>query len=250
MKRIENAGRTIEAEFSDEDARNIFLPLLRRFTHMRRAKGRRLLVMLAGPPASGKSTLAALLKALAEDTDGVIAPTVLGMDGFHWPQAYLRAHAVMRNGELIPMTRVKGSPVSYDLQGLRQAVARVAAGEICLWPAYDRRIHDPVPDAIRVDGEIVLLEGNYLLLDEDGWRDLRAFADYTISVDADHALLMERVIARHMAGGLTREEAVQKAEENDRANMRLCREKCLPADLALRIRTDGGYEADITERVK
>ena len=162
MKRIENAGRTIEAEFSDEDARNIFLPLLRRFTHMRRAKGRRLLVMLAGPPASGKSTLAALLKALAEDTDGVIAPTVLGMDGFHWPQAYLRAHAVMRNGDLIPMTRVKGSPVSYDLQGLRQAVARVAAGEICLWPAYDRRIHDPVPDAIRVDGEIVLLEGTYL----------------------------------------------------------------------------------------
>jgi len=50
--------------------------------------------------------------------------------------------------------------------------------------------------ALWVDGQIVLLEGNYLLLNEDGWCDLSTYADYTISITADEALLRSRLIGR------------------------------------------------------
>ncbi len=43
--------------------------------------------------------------------------------------------------------------------------------------SYDRLLHNPVEDAINIDGDIIILEGNYLLLDEEGWRDVADFAD-------------------------------------------------------------------------
>lgn len=57
-------------------------------------------------------------------------------------------------------------------------------------------LHDPVEDAVYVDGDIVILEGNYLLLNEDGWRDLSKMADYTISIKADPEMLKKRLVER------------------------------------------------------
>jgi pantothenate kinase len=106
------------------------------------------------------------------------------MDGFHHPQRYLDLHTTLRDGVEVPLARVKGAPESFDLEALTRAMKRVAAGEDCLWPVYDRVLHDPMPDALVVTGDLVLLEGNYLLLDEPGWRALASLADYTVSIVA------------------------------------------------------------------
>ena len=36
-------------------------------------------------------------------------------------------------------------------------------------------------DAVTIDADIVLLEGNYLLLDMEGWRELSEYAIYTLT---------------------------------------------------------------------
>ena len=238
---LENSGLRMEAEFSENNVKEIFLPLLERLTAIQRQKGRRALALMAAPPGSGKSTLAAFLQHLSRATPGLCPMTALGMDGFHRTHADLAAHTVLRDGETIPMTRIKGAPETFDLKGLTAAVARVAAGEDCGWPRYDRLLHDPVQDAQRVSGDLVLIEGNYLLLDEDGWRDLRNYADYTIAIQADPDQLRDRLIPRHVESGKSPEDARRMVEKSDMANARLCLERTLPADLRLWLCPDGSF---------
>ena len=90
-------------------------------------------------------------------------------------------------------------------------------------------------------GEIALVEGNYLLLDAPGWRELRRYADYTIFIDADPALLRRRLVARHVEGGKSPEAAAAFVDRSDMANARLCLERSLPADLRLRLNGDGHF---------
>ena len=96
-------------------------------------------------------------------------------------------------------------------------------------------------DALRVDGNIVLLEGNYLLLDEDGWRDLASCADYTIFIRADEVLLRSRLIERKMKTGADRESATRFVDFSDMPNARLCLKKTKATDLSLRVDESGDY---------
>ena len=238
---VDNCGQAVEAVYADEDVQDIFLPLLRRLNDLHTARGGRVLALLAAPPGSGKSTLAAFLRQLSLETPGLAPLTVIGMDGFHWPQRYLDSHTTVRDGAAVSLARVKGAPESFDLDALTGAIKRVAAGEACPWPVYDRRLHDPVPNAMRVTGDVVLLEGNYLLLDAPGWRALRTLADYTVSIAAEPEWLRERLIARHVAGGKDRAAAARHVDGSDMRNVRLCLAQSLPADLRLALGADGTF---------
>ena len=237
---LDNCGMLVDAEFSDDNVRHIFLPLIGRLSDMRRRKGRRILAMLAAPPAAGKSTLAAFLQVLSGSAPYRL--TAVGMDGFHFSQDYLNAHTVQRNGEPISLGRIKGAPETFDLDRLKSSLRELSQGKTCLWPVYDRRIHDVAPYGIEVRSDIVLIEGNYLLLDEEGWRGLRRFADYTVMIRADPLFLRDRLIRRHISVGRTPVEAVRKADLNDMVNARLCLDKALNADLTLMLKNDGHYE--------
>ena len=234
-------GIEVAARYSDRAVNGIFVPLLRELTAMQQKAGRRILVMLAAPPGAGKSTLLSFLHRLAEETDGVIPIQTIGMDGFHRRQEYLLSHDTDRDGKKIRMVEVKGAPETFDLEALSMRVKSLAAGEVTGWPVYDRLLHNPVEDAVRVDGNIVVLEGNYLLLDMDGWRDLASLADYTISVRADAEMLRERLIDRRMKTGVARDESIRFVDFSDMPNVRLCLEKTMPADLRLRLDADGDY---------
>lgn len=225
-------GIEVHVQYSERTVRELFDPLLETLTELQRKKGNRILVMLAAPPGTGKSTLLSFL----EYYSGHRIQTI-GMDGFHRRQEYLLSHYVDLAGETIPMVRIKGAPITFDLDQLEAVIQRVADGEICGWPEYDRRLHNSVKDAVTIDRNIVLLEGNYLLLDEDGWRDLRKYADYTISIRADAAMLRNRLINRKIKTGVEREEAIRFVDFSDMPNVRLCLEKTMPADLQLY--TDG-----------
>lgn len=245
-----NNGLPVQAQFTSENVESIFLPLLRGLTEMQKEKSRRILVLLAAPPGAGKSTLAAFWRELSLTAPELHPLTVIGMDGFHRRQEYLLSHTVERNGEPLPMVKIKGAPETFDLDLLRRAVQQVASGENCGWPVYDRLLHDPRENAIRVEGDLVLLEGNYLLLDRNGWRDLCSLADYTISLRADLSLLRERLIARHIASGKSPEDASAFVDSSDLPNARLCLDCSLPADLTLSLRPDNSFEQQHIRRSK
>ena len=237
-------GIEVAARYSDRAVNGIFVPLLEKLTAMQRTAGRRILVLLAAPPGAGKSTLASFLERLSRERAGLCPVQAVGMDGFHRRQEYLLSHTTERDGKTIRMVEVKGAPVTFDLEKLLSAVRRVAAGETCGWPVYDRLLHNPVEDALTVDGEIVLLEGNYLLLDEEGWRDLAAYADYTVSVSAGEELLRDRLIDRKIHTGVTEDAAVRFVDYSDMPNVRLCLAKSVPADLRLRLDDSGDYRTE------
>lgn len=239
--RVTINGIGVTAHYSQRAIDSIFLPLLRRLTVIQQQKGRRILALLAAPPGCGKTTLASFLEKLSREREGLTPVQVIGMDGFHRRQEYLQSHFAERDGQRLAMVEIKGAPITFDLQRLTNSVQRVAAGEICGWPVYDRMLHNPVADALRVDGQIVLLEGNYLLLDEDGWRDLSAYADYTISIAADEALLRSRLIDRKIKTGADEKKAIHFVDFSDMPNVRLCLEKTMQADLALQVDDVGDY---------
>ncbi len=237
-------GISVNAHYTEESIRDIFLPLLDTLTELHRDKGKRILAMLAAPPGAGKSTLLSFLDRLAKAHSEIRDVQTIGMDGFHRRQDYLLTHSTVRDGAEIPMVNVKGAPETFDLDRLLDSIRRVSSGEECGWPVYDRHLHNPVDDAIKVTGDIVLLEGNYLLLDMEGWRDLSDYADYTILIKSETDILKERLISRRIASGHPAEEAEGFVEYSDLYNARLCLEHSKDADLVLKLNPDGSYSRE------
>ncbi len=224
-------GIQVNATYSEEDINNRYIPFLKSLTELQKKKGRRILVLLAAPPGCGKTTLLHFLKKLSEETDGLTPVTIIGMDGFHHYQDWLLSHTTVRDGVEMPMVRIKGAPETFDLEKLTEAVKNVASGKSIGWPEYDRILHNPVENAVSVNGDIVLLEGNYLLLEEDGWKELKKFADVTVSLTADEKLLKDRLVDRQQKSGKAYDDAVRFVEFSDLVNVRTVLEKSVKADI-------------------
>ena len=234
-------GIDVDAQYTEQAVHTIFLPLLKKLTELQKEKGGRLLVMLAAPPGAGKSTLLSFLEKLCQGDETLCDLQTIGMDGFHRRQEYLQSHFVQRNGKQISMVEIKGAPITFDLETLTDRVKKVASGAVCGWPVYNRMLHNPVENAVTVRKNVVLLEGNYLLLNEDGWRGLSAYADCTISVSAEAEMLRKRLIDRRGKTGVDAEAATRFVDFSDMPNVRLCLEKTLPADIQLSIDQNGDY---------
>lgn len=235
-------GIEVNAHYSEKSINEIYIPLLKKLSEIQKKKGSRILVMLAAPPGAGKSTMLSFLKYLSENTEGLSPITTIGMDGFHCYQDYLLTHTTVRDGKEIQMVKIKGAPVTFDLDLLLERVKRVAEGKECGWPDYDRMGHNPVEDAITVTGNIVLLEGNYLLLKDEGWCDLQKYADLTIKIDADIEMLRGRLTERKIRSGADEETAKTFVEMSDLYNARLCINNSQDADIVLRLKDDCEYE--------
>ena len=234
-------GIDVKAVYSDEAVNGIFIPLLKKLTTMQKERGRRILVMLAAPPGTGKSTLAGFLEKLSRETEGISSIQAIGMDGFHRRQEYLVSHYTNRDGVQIPMVDIKGAPVTFDIDKLTENVKRISLGENFGWPGYDRLLHNPVENETFIEGNIILLEGNYMLLDEDGWRELSKFADYTISIKAGEDMLRSRLVDRKIKSGASEEKAAGFVDYSDMYNVRICLEKTMRADLELMVDDNGGF---------
>ena len=84
-------------------------------------------------------------------------------------------------------------------------------------PAFDHQVHDPEEDAITIlpSHKVILVEGNYLLLPDEPWRELwdgdGALLDERWFVDTAVDDAMTRVMGRHVAVGRSAEEAKSRA---------------------------------------
>ncbi len=197
--------------------------VLARAAELAAAPGRRLLG-LAGAPGAGKSTLAA---ALAQAVAGAV---VVPMDGFHLPTAALAERGWVAE---------RGTPRTFDATGYVELLRRLRGAGVVRAPAFDRSVDEPIPDAITVpaDTPLVITEGNYLLLDQQPWPAVRPLLDEVWFVEVPEAMRLDRLIARHVEFGRSRDDARHRATAgSDAANARLVAESRRHADLVL-----GGY---------
>lgn len=201
---------------------------------------RRAFVFLVGPPGAGKSTLAALLADAGRQLPEPLAVDVVGIDGFHLPHHHLVSHHVTTPQGTVPLSAIKGAPETFDVDGLARHLEASADDDVA-WPTYDRRVHDVVPGRTPLSADLVIVEGNWLLLDEPGWRDLAAHAQYVVLLTADPQLLRGRLVERKVRGGLTPAEAEAFYERSDRLNVErvMASSDFSKVDLTLVVQADG-----------
>ena len=187
-------------------------------------KGARRLVALAGPPASGKSTRADTLAARLTAAGRPAA--VVPMDGFHLDNRILDARGLRAR---------KGAPETFDLRGFARLMAELKAGGEVIYPVFDRDLDLAIAGAglVEPDCDLVVVEGNYLLFDEPGWRDLRGLWDLAVYLDVADDVLRERLTERWITHGLSAVDARARADANDLPNARSVARHRLTADLVM-----------------
>lgn len=232
------AGQEWQVELTEEALAGVHRPILSLLKQKARAKGGRFIVFIAGPPAAGKTTLAAIWELLAREDPEMPPVQALPMDGFHFPNAYLARTRIRTERGEVDLRRVKGSPETYDVSAFADRLRAVRQGGKVNWPYYDRRIHDPVDGAIAVhERGILLVEGNFLLLDEEPWRNLTALADLSIFIESAVQTLGD-ALPRLRRGGKSPEAALEHHRLVDHANYRKVMDRRVAADLTLLMNKD------------
>lgn len=182
----------------------------------------RFLAALAGPPGAGKSTLAAeLVAALGPGAKAV------PMDGFHYDDAVLTVRGARNR---------KGAPDTFDVAGFRHLLQRLRVEPEVAIPLFDRdlEISRAGADIVTPADQILIVEGNYLLLNEAPWPDLAPMFDLTIWIDVPESELDRRLLARWAHYGKTPAEARAWIDGNDMPNIRRVVSGSRPADLVIR----------------
>lgn len=230
-------GFPVTAVYPRQTVEQVLVPLLQKFTALWEERGRRIVIFLAAPPAAGKSTLALFLQHLSGMLPGIHPLQAVGLDGFHYSNRYLQSHTLLRDGAEIPLASVKGCAETFDVGALGEKLSALRQGDV-RFPIYDRRIHDVAEDAVPVTGDIILLEGNWLLLEDPRWTGLRTFADLAIFLTCREEALRARLIGRKVRGGMSGREAEAFYERSDARNVHrvlTCRQR---ADITLSLAED------------
>jgi pantothenate kinase len=182
-----------------------------RLAELLRGADGRVILGLTGAPGAGKSTLAARL--VASHSGAVL----VGMDAFHLAHETLVGLGTVAR---------KGAPDTFDADGYVALLRRVRAGEPrTIWvPEFRREIEDSIAGVrgLAPDVRLVVTEGNYLLLDDERWSPVRELCDEIWYVEVAEATRLDRLVARHVRFGRSREEAYERSVSGtDAANARL-----------------------------
>lgn len=185
------------------------------------ARGRFILA-LAGPPGAGKSTLSGALLAHLEQ-----GARVVPMDGFHYDDVVLASRGLSAR---------KGAPETFDVAGFLHLMTRLRGDEpeVAI-PVFDRTLElsRAAAEVVTLADRILIVEGNYLLLDEDPWRHLAPFFDLTVFLDVPEAELDRRLVARWAHHGRDARAARAWIDGNDLPNARRVIAGLRRADLTL-----------------
>jgi pantothenate kinase len=189
----------------------------------RAGKSKRFIIAIAGAPGSGKSTLSHHLLDLFPEGSAAIVP----MDGFHLDDVILHKRGLRSR---------KGAPETFDYAGFVSLLHRIRSQEpeIAV-PVFDRSMELSRAGASIIDSEVkfVLVEGNYLLLDEPPWNQLGPYFDYAIYLDLPRNELERRLMQRWREHGKSDQEARDWIASNDMPNIERVMGRRRPADLVV-----------------
>ncbi|OBT77094.1 hypothetical protein VF21_02910 [Pseudogymnoascus sp. 05NY08] len=148
------------------------------------------------------------------------------MDGFHYPKSTL---STFQDPECA--FRRRGAPFTFDgeafvelVKDLRETPVREDDDPAQSFhaPSFDHAVKDPIENDIYIPSSqrIVILEGNYLLLNEHPWNQIQHLVDESWFVSISRETAKDRLVKRHLEAGIetTTEAAALRAEENDLPN--------------------------------
>ena len=180
---------------------------------------------ITGCPAAGKSVLA---KKLTDEINLRIRDdlaAVVPMDGFHLPNSILKERS---------LAKVKGAPETFDADSFVGLINRLHEfpDRNIMCPAYDRKTHNPIENSITIKpcNRLIIVEGNYLLLNTHPWNTIRTKMDEVWYIDTPLKTIKERLLYRHISGGAGKEEAERKVASVDLPNAELIKKTLSFAD--------------------
>ncbi len=150
------------------------------------------------------------------------------MDGFHLADVEL---------DRLGRRDRKGAPDTFDAAGYAALLRRLAADDddVVYAPAFERTLEQPIAGSIAVarSARLVVTEGNYLLLDDPPWRDVRKYLTEVWFCDLGHDERIARLIARHRRFGKDAVAARAWATGPDQRNAELVAATRARADLVV-----------------
>jgi pantothenate kinase len=186
---------------------------------------KRTIVAIAGPPGAGKSTLAEALTIALNGGFATERTVAVPMDGFHYDNGILDGRGLRAR---------KGAPETFDADGFLALLRRLRLddGDVAI-PVFDRAA-DLSRASARIVGSghrLLLVEGNYLLLDRPVWRDVARLFDFSVFLKPSLETIEARLVRRWLDHGLSEGAAIERARGNDLANARLILTESGTADL-------------------
>lgn len=180
----------------------------------------------------GKTTLAKVvaegLNAIHNDQAPGCASTPIAtsvpMDGYHLSRAQLSAMPDPATAH-----HRRGAAFTFDDNAFLDLVRKLREpllpeSKTVYAPSFDHAIKDPVADEIPINptSRVVVLEGNYLSLNQGLWKEAAELMDELWFVKVDFETARKRLLVRHVAAGIAKseEEAGNRADEIDLVNGR------------------------------
>ena len=169
----------------------------------------RYFIALSGPPASGKSTIS---ENLAKDLSAKgYNSSILQMDGFHYDDLILKEKNLLSK---------KGAPETFDVMGLINFVSRLHKEDEVVIPIFDRSLELSRSSAVIIskNTKVIIVEGNYVLLNSYPWSELHKFFNTTVMINCEKKILEKRLIERWENFNLPKKEIDEKVYKNDLPN--------------------------------
>ena len=191
-------------EISNEEAKAIVVECA--------SASKRTIIGIIGKPGGGKSTLS---KYLLKGMDPKLV-SVVPMDGFHLSNKVLK--------ELGRSDR-KGAQDTFDVRGFTTLIERIKmdSADPIYYPIFDRSIEESIAaqGVVYPSTRVVIVEGNYLMHDKDGWQEISPLLDQSWYAFLDEDIRISRLISRHIAFGKDPESAKAWAKGSDQVNAEL-----------------------------
>ena len=178
----------------------------------RAAASTRMIIGIIGKPGGGKSTLS---KYLLKGMDPRLV-SVVPMDGFHLSNKVLKE---------IGRSDRKGAQDTFDVKGFTNLIERIKMDSVdpIYYPIFDRSLEESIAaqGVVYPSTRVVIVEGNYLMHDRDGWQEISPLLDQSWYAFLDEDIRVSRLISRHIAFGKDPESAKAWAKGSDQVNAEL-----------------------------